>query len=183
MTDRPRRPTLHLKNPPPAAPTLAPAVRWKCKPCGAPFEVSRSLEGGEAFRRTMALMAAGNQLAVVLDAIALSVEAEAADTLCSILLLDDSGQRLTLGAGSSLPDDYNAAIEGLAIGPNTGSCGTAAFLNQRVIVEDIQTDPLWVDFKDLAAAAGLRACWSQPIRGARGEVLGTFGIYHRQVPP
>ncbi|MDB5434520.1 MAG: multi-sensor hybrid histidine kinase [Phenylobacterium sp.] len=134
-----------------------------------------------AFRRTMALMAAGNQLAVVLDAVALSVEAEAADTLCSILLLDESGQRLTLGAGSSLPDDYNAAIEGLAIGPGVGSCGTAAFLNQRVIVEDIQADPLWVDFKDLAAAAGLRACWSQPIRGRGGEVLGTFGIYHREV--
>ncbi len=134
-----------------------------------------------AFRRIMTLMAAGDQLAVVLDAVALSVEAEAPDTLCSILLLDESGQRLTLGAGSSLPDDYNAAIEGLAIGPNAGSCGTAAFLDRRVIVEDIQTDPLWVDFKDLAAAAGLRACWSQPIRGAGGEVLGTFGIYHRQI--
>jgi PAS domain S-box-containing protein len=134
-----------------------------------------------AFRRTMALMAAGDQLAVVLDAIALSVEAEAPGALCSILLVDESGQRLTLGAGSSLPDDYNAAIEGVAIGPNVGSCGTAAFLDQRVIVDDIQTDPLWVDFKDLAAAAGLRACWSQPIHGTRGEVLGTFGIYHREV--
>jgi PAS domain S-box-containing protein len=129
----------------------------------------------------MTLMAAGNQLAVVLDAVARSVEAEAPDTLCSILLLDESGQRLILGAGPSLPDDYNAAIEGVAIGPNVGSCGTAAFLNRLVIVEDIQTDPLWVDFKDLAAAAGLQACWSQPIRGAGGEVLGTFAIYHRQV--
>jgi|GEM_PF-333413 len=134
-----------------------------------------------AFHRTMSLMAAGNQLAVVLEAIALSVEAEAPETLCSILLLDEAGEHLTLGAGPSLPDDYNAAIEGIAIGPQVGSCGTAAFLNRRVIVEDIQTDPLWADFKDLAAAAGLRACWSQPIRGARREVLGTFAIYHRGV--
>jgi PAS domain S-box-containing protein len=134
-----------------------------------------------AFRRTMALMASGNQLAVVLEAIALSVEAEARGALCSILLLDEAGERLTLGAGSSLPDAYNAAIEGLVIGPDVGSCGTAAFLNQRVIVEDIRTNPLWRDFKDLAAAAGLLACWSQPIRGSRGEVLGTFGIYHRKV--
>ncbi|WP_372783054.1 ATP-binding protein [Phenylobacterium sp.] len=133
------------------------------------------------FRRTMALMAAGNQLAVILDAVALSVEAEAPDTLCSILLLDDSGRRLTLGAGSSLPVDYNAAIEGLEIGPNAGSCGTAVFLGRRVIVEDIRTDPLWADFKDLAAAAGLRACWSQPIHGSAGEVLGALAIYHRQV--
>ena len=134
-----------------------------------------------AFRRTMALMAAGNQLAVVLEAIALSVEAGARGAFCSILLLDEAGEHLTLGAGPSLPDDYNAAIEGVAIGPDVGSCGTAAFLNRRVIVEDIRTDPLWVDFKDLAAAAGLRACWSQPIRGPGGDVLGTFAIYHRRV--
>jgi len=134
-----------------------------------------------AFHRTMTLMAAGNQLAVVLEAIALSVEAEAQNTMCSILLLDETGRRLTLGAGPSLPDDYNAAIEGVEIGPDVGSCGTAAFLNQRVIVEDIQTNPLWVDFKDLAAEAGLRACWSQPIRDAGGDVLGAFAIYHRRV--
>jgi PAS domain S-box-containing protein len=134
-----------------------------------------------AFHRTMTLMAAGNQLAVVLEAITLSVEAEAQDTLCSILLLDETGQHLTLGAAPSLPDDYNAAIEGVAIGPDVGSCGTAAFLNRCVIVEDIQTDPLWVNFKGLAAEAGLAACWSQPIRNAGGEVLGTFAIYHRRV--
>jgi PAS domain S-box-containing protein len=134
-----------------------------------------------AFRRIMTLMATGNPLAEVLDAVALSVEAEAPGAMCSILLVDDTGQHLTLGAGSSLPDDYNAAIEGVAIGPNVGSCGTAAFHNTRVIVEDIQTDPLWADFKDLAAQAGLRACWSQPIQGSCGEVLGTFGIYYRHV--
>ncbi|TAJ68892.1 MAG: response regulator [Phenylobacterium sp.] len=134
-----------------------------------------------AFRRIMTLMATGNPLAEVLDAVALSVEAEAPGAMCSILLVDDSGQRLTLGSASSLPDDYNAAIEGVAIGPDVGSCGTAAFHNTRVIVEDIQTHPLWADFKDLAARAGLRACWSQPIQGSGGEVLGTFGIYHRQV--
>jgi len=134
-----------------------------------------------AFRRIMTLMATGNPLAEVLDAVALSVEAEAPGAMCSILLVDDTGGRLTLGAGSSLPDDYNAAIEGVAIGPNVGSCGTAAFHNTRVIVEDIQTHPLWADFKDLAAGAGLRACWSQPIQGSGGEVLGTFGIYYRHV--
>ena len=134
-----------------------------------------------AFRRTMTLMAAGNPLAVVLDAIVLSVEAEAPGILCSILLLDEASERLALGAGPSLPDRYNQAIEGVLIGPEVGSCGTAAFLNQRVIVEDIQTDPLWKDFKDLAAETGLRACWSQPIQGANDTVLGTFAIYHREI--
>jgi PAS domain S-box-containing protein len=134
-----------------------------------------------AFRRTMTLMAAGSRLPEVLEAIVLSVEAEASGILCSIVLVDDSGRRLTLGAAPSLPDSYNTAIEGLEIGPGVGSCGTAAYLNQRVIVEDIQADPLWADFKGLAAAAGLAACWSQPIRGTGGEVVGAFGIYHRQV--
>jgi len=135
----------------------------------------------QAFRRTMTLMAAGNPLAVVLEAIVLSVEAEAPEILCSILLLDDTGLHLARGVGPSLPDSYNAAIEGIEIGPSVGSCGTAAFLNQRVIVEDIQSDPLWANFKDLAAEAGLRACWSEPIRNPGGAVLGTFAIYHRQV--
>ena len=134
-----------------------------------------------AFRRTMTLMAAGNQLAVVLDAIVRTVEADAPRALCSILLLDETGQRLISGAAPSLPDDYNAAIDGVEIGPVVGSCGTAAFLNQRVVVEDIQADPLWANFKGLAAVAKLRACWSQPIRGANGEVLGAFAIYHRRV--
>jgi len=134
-----------------------------------------------AFRRTMALMASGDQLGVVLDAIVRSVEAEAFGTFCSILLVDSSGRRLTLAAAPSLPEHYNAAVDGVEIGPCVGSCGTAVFRNERVIVEDIQSDPLWTDFKDLAASACLRACWSQPIRGAKGEVLGAFAIYHRRM--
>jgi PAS domain S-box-containing protein len=111
----------------------------------------------------------------------LSVEAEAPGILCSILLLDEAGKALHLGAGPSLPDAYSQAIEGVEIGPSVGSCGTAAFLDRRVIVEDIQTDALWADFKHLAAEAGLRACWSEPIHGAAGQVVGTFAIYHRTV--
>ena len=133
-----------------------------------------------AFRRTMTLMAAGNPLGAVLEAIVLSVEAEAPGILCSILLLDDARRAFTQTVGPNLPEAYRAAIHGIEIGPQVGSCGTAAFLNQRVIVEDIQADPLWIDFRDLAAAADLRACWSQPIRSPEGGVLGAFAIYHRR---
>jgi PAS domain S-box-containing protein len=134
-----------------------------------------------AFRRTMTLIAGGNPLPAVLEAIVLAVEAEDPAILCSILLLDEAGLHLLHGAAPSLPDAYNQAIHGAAIGPAVGSCGTAAALGVRVIVEDIQTDPLWADYKHLAAAAGLVACWSQPIRAASGQVLGTFAIYHRQI--
>jgi anti-sigma regulatory factor (Ser/Thr protein kinase) len=98
--------------------------------------------------------------------------------LASVLLLDDEGKRLLHGAAPSLPADYNAAIHGIEIGPTVGSCGTAAFRRSQVIVNDIRTDPLWAEFRDLAEAAGLRACWSTPILGAGGRVLGTFAMYY-----
>jgi PAS domain S-box-containing protein len=129
----------------------------------------------------MTLIAGGNPLPVVLEAIVQAVEAEDPTILCSVLLLDESGEHLLHGAAPSLPDDYNQAIHGVAISPTAGSCGTAAATGQRVIVEDIQTHPLWIDYKHLAAAADLAACWSQPIRAASGQVLGTFAIYHRQI--
>ena len=101
--------------------------------------------------------------------------------LCSILLLDNDNQCLLLGSAPSLPSFYNDEIHGVAIGPNTGSCGTAANSGKRVIVEDIQTHPYWIQWKELAAKANLRACWSEPIVSTKNKVLGTFAIYHRQI--
>ena len=100
--------------------------------------------------------------------------------LASVLLLDEDGTHLRHGAGPSLPDDYNKAIDGIAIGQGVGSCGTAAFLKQPVYVCDIATDPLWADFRVLALSHDLRACWSTPIVSAVGELLGTFAMYHRE---
>ena len=131
--------------------------------------------------RTMALIAGGGALPIVLNAIVCGIEAEHPGMLCSILLLDSSGQHLMHGAAPSLPDFYTQAIDGVVIGPSVGSCGTAAFTGQRVIVTDIQTDPLWTAFKDLAGQAGLGACWSEPIYGAGERLLGTFAMYHREV--
>ena len=134
-----------------------------------------------AFRRTMNLIAGGKPLALALKAIVQAVEAEDPKILCSILLLDAERRRLLLGAAPSLPRFYNEAIEGVEIGPSVGSCGTAAYLGRRVTVDDIQSSPLWIDFRDLAAQAGLAACWSEPIRTFDGTVVGTFAIYHREI--
>ena len=98
--------------------------------------------------------------------------------LASILVLDDDGRHLRHGGAPSLPDDYNAAIDGIEIGPEVGSCGTAAFHDKTVVVFDIANDPLWASFKDLALKHGLRACWSTPIHSADGRVLGTFANYY-----
>lgn len=106
-----------------------------------------------------------------------SIESLSDGMVCAILLVDEDGLRLRSGAAVSLPDEYVQAVDGLEIGPNAGCCGTAAFLNQSVIVSDIATDPLWSNFRDLALTHGLRACWSVPIRSSSREVLGTFAMY------
>src|ERR1700687_2271437 len=84
------------------------------------------------------------------------------------------------GAAHGLPITYTQAIDGAVIGPSAGSCGTAAYRAEPVIVSDIATDPLWADYRDLASAHGLRACWSTPILSSAGRVLGTFAIYYRE---
>jgi two-component system, NarL family, sensor kinase len=98
--------------------------------------------------------------------------------LCSILLLDEDGVHARHGAAPSLPDCYVKAIDGSPIGPQAGSCGTAMYRGRPVIVADILEDPLWKDYRDLAAAAGLRACWSTPILSHQGKVLGSFAAYY-----
>ncbi|WP_371195942.1 EAL domain-containing protein [Glaciecola sp. SC05] len=120
----------------------------------------------------------GEPLKAILNAIVSGVEHENPAMLCSILLLDEAGKTLSLGTASSLPDFYNEAIDGVKIGPEIGSCGTAAFINERVIVEDIQTHPYWAAYTELAKEANIGSCWSQPIRSSEGVVLGTFAIYH-----
>jgi GAF domain-containing protein len=83
------------------------------------------------------------------------------------------------GAAPSLPAAYNRAIDGLPIGPEAGSCGTAAYRRDTVFVADIESDSLWVGYRKLALAHGLRACWSTPILANDGHVLGTFALYYR----
>lgn len=122
--------------------------------------------------------AAGLDLRAILTRHLLAVE-EAAETelSTSILLLDETGRFLRHGAAPNLPKTYCDAIEGGEIGPTAGSCGTAAFCGHPIYVTDIETDPLWADYRDAALQHGLRACWSTPIFDD-DRILGTFAIYH-----
>ncbi|MFH1036220.1 MAG: PAS domain-containing protein [Pseudomonadota bacterium] len=126
------------------------------------------------------LLTSGAPLAAVLESVAKAVESELAGSKCSILLLDEAGERLLHGAAPSLPDFYNQAIHGIKIGQGVGSCGTAAFTRRMVIVEDIMTHPYWADFQELAQKAEVGSCWSDPILAANGAVLGAFAIYHQE---
>jgi PAS domain S-box-containing protein len=134
------------------------------------------LLGGE--KRVFEMIARGESRALILDTLCRLIEELASGCFSSILLLDPNTSRLRLGAAPSLPPECAEAIDGIVIGPSVGSCGTAAYLKEQVIVSDIATDPLWADFRELALANGLRACWSTPILSSEDRVLGTFAIYY-----
>jgi PAS domain S-box-containing protein len=129
-------------------------------------------------KRLLEMVAKGESLGEILDGLCRLVEENAEDVLASVLLLE--GNRLRHGGAPSLPKTYTNAIDGGVIGPAAGSCGTAAYLGRRVIVEDIASDPLWADYRDAALSHGLRACWSTPIFSSNGKVIATFAQYYRE---
>lgn len=98
---------------------------------------------------------------------------------CSVLLVTPDGRHVRHGAAPSLPDAFTSSIDGLAIGEGHGSCGAAAATGRQVIVGDIETHPSWENYRHLALPHGLRACWSTPVFGSDGDVLGTFAVYYR----
>jgi PAS domain S-box-containing protein len=131
-------------------------------------------------KRLLEMIARGDSREPILEAACLLVEELASGSLSSILLFDPTANCLRHGAAPSLPRPYTEAIDGAVIGPAAGSCGTAAYRAKQVIVSDITTDQLWVDYRDLALAHGLRACWSTPILSSERKVLGTFATYYRE---
>jgi PAS domain S-box-containing protein len=131
-------------------------------------------------RDVLERIAAGAPLGAILEDIVRLVERQAPGMRCSILLLDREQQCVRYGAAPSLPPEFSRAIDGSPIGPEEGSCGAAAFLGARVIVEDIAVHPYWTAYKDLALPHGLRACWSSPIFSTTREVLGTFAMYYSE---
>jgi len=139
---------------------------------------AEALVAGE--KRLLEMIARGNELVLILEALCRFGEEMSRDVLVSILLVSSDGKSLRHGAAPSLPPAYTQAIDGGRIGPRAGSCGTAAYRGQPVIVSDIATDPLWADYRHLALEQGLRACWSTPIFSTTREVMGTFALYSRE---
>ena len=157
------------------------AVRSSLKARARQYEVRDAAALSAAQNRILEFAVQEAPLASTLSAIVHEVEAlSTSGVLASILLLDEDGVHLRHGAGPSLPAAYNEAIDGIAAGPSVGSCGTAVHRKKPVFVADIAQDPLWADFRDLALAYGLRACWSVPITSAKEEILGTFAMYHHE---
>ncbi len=119
----------------------------------------------------------GQLLDVILEAHSAAVGARRN----SVLILDRTGQRLLPGASRGLPDSYVNALQAVPVGPEEGACGTAAFTGHACIVADMQTDPRWRRYRPLTDPTDLRSCWSVPIIGRNGQVLGTFATYETEV--
>ncbi|MCD6052744.1 MAG: domain S-box [Verrucomicrobia bacterium] len=133
----------------------------------------------EGNRRVLQLIVEDKPLEDVLSELMRTAELQCSGkAYASIMLLDSDGVHLRHAAAPSLPRAYVKAIDGMVIGPAAASCGTAVFSKKPVFVGSIATDPLWSEYKDLALAHGLRACWSVPLVSTHGEVLGTFALYH-----
>jgi PAS domain S-box-containing protein len=137
---------------------------------------AEALLAGE--KRILEMVAKGDSLTQILDSLCRLAEQQATGVLASILLLE--GDRLRHGGAPNLPKAYTDAIDGLTIGPSVGSCGTAAYRGEQVIVEDIATDPLWADYRTAALQHSLRACWSTPVFSSQGKVIATFAMYYRE---
>ncbi len=138
---------------------------------------SEALQSSE--RCVLELITSPASLEEILTVLALNLEQHVPAMLCSVMLLDEEGRHLRHVAAPSLPEAFNRAADGLPIGPGMGSCGTAAFLGERVVVEDVEHDPLWADFRALARAHGLRAAWAQPVLTSTRGVLGTVTAHYR----
>src|SRR6266705_1808897 len=134
-----------------------------------------------AEKRTLEMMANGASLSKVLNDLCASIDAHAPPVASMVCLMDPDGKELFPGAGPHIPAALTAAITPWPIGPNRGSCGTAAFTKQRVIIPDISNDPRWPDkARDLALNHGVCAAWSEPLISTDGEVLGTFCISYSE---
>ena len=134
-----------------------------------------------AEKRTLEMMANGASLSEVLNDLCASIDAHAPPVASMVCLMDPNGKELFPGAGPHIPAALTAAITPWPIGPNRGSCGTAAFTKQRVIIPDISNDPRWPDkARDLALNHGFCAAWSEPLISSDGEVLGTFCLSYAE---
>jgi PAS domain S-box-containing protein len=132
-------------------------------------------------RDILQYLASGQPMAEILEKFVLAYESMLPGAKGSVLLMNPDGEHLRHGAAPHLPPAYCQAIDGIAIGPAVGSCGTAAFTGEPAVVADIATDPRWINYRALAATHQLQACWSVPIKGAQGQVLGTFAFYFDHV--
>ena len=143
-------------------------------------EAKRDEQIEAAKREILVAIAAQEPLPETLDRIAQLHQSFNPDSFCSLQVMDASGRYLLRGAAPSLPESFNASMDGLEIGLGRGSAAAAAWSRESLVARDIASDPNWAGLREIALAQGLRACWSTPVLGNDGQVLGTFSVYYRE---
>src|SRR5277367_4303270 len=157
------------------------------KPTRLPDQASQTSLGSpqtlssEAVLDALKLILIGTSLTEVLTSITRLIEAHSDGMLCSIFLVEKDGLHLRYAAAPNLPESYRLATDGTAIGPDGGPCSMAVHVREAVFAADFLSDPNFVNFRDKPVSAGLLAGWSSPILSHDGQVLGTFGMYFREV--
>ena len=94
----------------------------------------------------------------------------------SVMHVDETGLMNPLAA-PSIPEHIVELMRCVRMGADVGACGAAAFLGREVIAHDISEDPNWCNTAPLFVEAGLRACWSSPIKNRDDRVVGTLAFY------
>lgn len=133
-----------------------------------------------AEKQVLDYMAHGVSLTKILDSLCDVIPAAIPNGMGSVILLDNDGLTMRLLSAKALPDDFNILVDGMKVGPGVGSCGEAIYLQQTVIVDDLQNHPNWATYLDLIEPFHLMACWSNPIRDRHDVVLGSFAIYFKE---
>ena len=154
-----------------------PARIWSFRDITERTHIERS---EQTRRHVLELLATGAPLRTILESVVRGVEADNEDLMCCVLLLDETGGRLLVAAAPSLPAFFSAAVHGTSVHSRHGACAEAVRTASRVVIEDLRDAPSWAEHRDLALQAGLGSCWSDPIFGAGGNVLGTFAVFHRE---
>jgi hypothetical protein len=149
------------------------------KPGVTERKLSEALLSSE--KHLLEMIAGGAPLPAVLNDLCSAIDEQSPGLISTVLSLDAEGQKLWPVAGPGVPQGWTRMVSPLAIGPCAGSCGTAAYRKEPVVVSDIATDPLWADFREGALSYGLKACWSKPIMSTTGSVLGTFATYYGEI--
>lgn len=167
--------------------TVAPLIDDKDAVTGAVItfrditQRERFRQAAELEKEILKMVSSGSDLESVMETLVRNVENLIPRSIASVALLDPDGRHIRPGTAPGLPESYNQALDGLEIGPSAGSCGTAMYRDEQIIVTDIETDPLWADYRELARQYGLRACWSTPIKSADGRMLASFALYYREI--
>ncbi|GGY19540.1 hypothetical protein GCM10007386_56030 [Pseudoduganella dura] len=141
--------------------------------------IAEALRSGQ--NELLEMIARGAPLPAILDKLLRLIEGQAPGLVCTVMLLDDDGTTMRGGVAPSLPPGFMDVFDGVAIGPEVGSCGRAMFCREPVVAADIGRDPRWDGWREVAMRQGLHACWAMPIMTDTHTVLGSFAIYYRDV--